>query len=243
MANDRVERSIRQRRRGTRKNEAGRETRERILNEAERLFAQHGLDAVSVREITDSADVNTAAIHYHFGSKHDLIAAILDRRAAPFAARREELLSELEEADDLDLRSVVRAMVLPTIELTHDQQGGEHYVAFLAQLGSHAELMPMIAEAYDAGIERFMKVLTHVTPDLPHDVRELRWAIAKDLVNRLVGQPNGQVRLWVEARSPGSMDDMLNVLTDVVAGIFAAEVTTKPPVRKRRPATAASSRG
>lgn len=234
MASERVDRSIRERRRGTRKNEAGRETRERILDEAERLFALHGLDAVSVREITDSADVNTAAIHYHFGSKQDLVAAILARRAAPFAARREELLDELERSGHVDLRTVVRAMVLPNFELATDGKGGANYVAFMSALGSHAELMPLIAEVYDEGIERFMRMLITVTPGLPQEVRELRWAISKDLVNRLLGQPNGQVRLWSEARSPGSTDDLLNALTDIIVGMFQADVTTKPPRRRRK---------
>jgi AcrR family transcriptional regulator len=239
VANDRIDRTIRERRRGTRKNEAGRETRERILDEAERLFAIHGLDAVSVREITDSADVNTAAIHYHFGSKHDLIAAILARRAGPFSDRRLELLGELERAGDPDLRAVVRALVLPNYELATDGKGGANYIAFLAALGNHAELMPLIAEYFDEGIERSMAMLAKVTPHLPMQVRELRMAIAKDLVNRLLGQPNGQVRVWSEARSPGSTDDMLTVLTDVIVGIFQADVTpTRRP--RRRKAVAAS---
>jgi hypothetical protein len=108
----------------------------------------------------------------------------------------------------------------------------------MSALGSHAELMPLIAEIYDEGIERFMRILVKVTPDLPQEVRELRWAISKDLVNRLLGQPNGQVRLWSEARSPGSTGDLLNALTDVIVGIFEAEVTTKP-ARRRRPAASA----
>ena len=238
MANDRIDRSIRERRHGTRQNEAGRETRARILDEAERLFAVHGLDAVSVREITDSADVNTAAIHYHFGSKHDLIAAILARRAGPFSERRQELLDDLAKGGDPDLRAVVRALVLPNYELANDGKGGANYIAFLAALGSHAELMPLIAEYFDGGIERSMDVLARVTPHLPAEVRELRMAIAKDLVNRLLGQPNGQVRLWSEARSPGSTSDMLTVLTDVIVGIFQADVTPKRRVRRTSAAAA-----
>jgi AcrR family transcriptional regulator len=236
MANERIDRTIRERRRGTRKNDAGRETRTRILDEAERLFALHGLDAVSVREITDSADVNTAAIHYHFGSKQDLVAAILARRAGPFSERRAELLTELEQSGTVDLRAVVQAMLIPNVELANDGKGGANYIAFLSALGSHAELMPLIADIYDEGIDRFMRILTKVTPDLPPEVRELRWAISKDLVNRLIGQPSGQVRLWSEARSPGSTDDMLNALTDVIVGIFQAEVTSKPARRRRKPA-------
>ena len=129
---------------------------------------------------------------------------------------------------------MVRALVLPNYELANDGKGGANYIAFLAALGSHAELMPLIAEYFDGGIERSMDVLARVTPHLPTEVRELRMAIAKDLVNRLLGQPNGQVRLWSEARSPGSTSDMLTVLTDVIVGIFQADVTPKRRVRRTR---------
>lgn len=233
MASERTDRSIVQRRRGIRRNEAGRETRERILDEAERLFAHHGLDGVSVREITDAAGVNTAAIHYHFGSKHDLVAAVLARRAGPFEARRRALLDELEASGRIDLRAVVRAMVLPNFELASDGEGGANYITFLAALGSHPELMPLIAGIYDRDIERFMRMLVAVTPDLPQEVRELRWAIAKDLVNRMLGQPEGQVRLWSESRRPGSTADLLPALIDVIVGMFEAEVTSKPAGRRR----------
>src|SRR6516225_2469216 len=100
MASARVPASpgrTRPRRTGVRNNEAGHETRTRLLDAAEQLFAERGLDAVSVRDITELADANTAAIHYHFGSKQDLIAAVLARRAAAMGERREELLDRLDE--------------------------------------------------------------------------------------------------------------------------------------------------
>src|ERR1700722_962748 len=76
------------RRAGVRRNEGGPETPERLLDVAERLLAKRGLDAVSVRDITESAGANTAAVHYHFGSKLDLVGAILERRAARVGRRR-----------------------------------------------------------------------------------------------------------------------------------------------------------
>src|SRR6516165_5386923 len=97
--------SPRARRTGARNNEAGEETRTRLLDAAEQLFAERGLDAVSVRDITELADANTAAIHYHFGSKQDLIAAVLARRAAAMGERREELLDRLDGQPAAGLRA------------------------------------------------------------------------------------------------------------------------------------------
>src|SRR6266702_2372929 len=60
-----------------------RDTRSRILDVAEELFGEQGLDRVSIRDITRKAKVNLAAINYHFGSKEDLIAAILEAFIRP----------------------------------------------------------------------------------------------------------------------------------------------------------------
>src|SRR5579863_9921905 len=92
--------------RSVRVNEAGAETRRRLLDSAERLFAERGLDGVSVRDITEAAGANTAAIHYHFGSKRDLIAAILQRRAKEHGSRRQDLLDVLQDDEEVELRDV-----------------------------------------------------------------------------------------------------------------------------------------
>jgi AcrR family transcriptional regulator len=217
---------VRGRRSGVRNNEAGQETRVRLLDAAERLFATGGLDAVSVRDITEAAGANTAAIHYHFGSKQDLMAAIVERRAERIGGRRQELLAELERQPDIDLRDVVEALVLPTAELVADASGGQHYVALLAALGGHPELVQLLIGAYDPYTEPYLRALARVTPDLPDDVRILRFAVGKDLVNRLLGQPNGQVHLWVERQCPGADAEMAASLIDLLVGMFSAPVTT-----------------
>ncbi|MCU1381169.1 MAG: hypothetical protein JWN29_4152, partial [Acidimicrobiales bacterium] len=102
--------------------------------------------------------------------------------------------------------------------------GGQHYVAFLAALGTHTELMSVLIDVHvDTG--RYLGVLARVTPHLPEDVRLLRFAVAKDLVNRVLGQPAGQVHRWIEYKSPGADDHMVGSLIDIVVGIFAADVS------------------
>src|SRR5690348_11633026 len=71
-------------------------TKERILDSAESLFMAHGFEATSLRAITASADVNLAAVHYHFGSKEELFQSVLARRLDPMNRKRLELLSRLE---------------------------------------------------------------------------------------------------------------------------------------------------
>ena len=102
-------------------NAAGDRTRARLITAGERLFARYGLDAVSVRDITAAAKANTAAVHYHFGSKRGLIEAILEARAAEVGRRRGEFLDRIEAAPDPTLRDVVAALVIPTAELARDR--------------------------------------------------------------------------------------------------------------------------
>ena len=72
------------------------DTRDRILDAAERLFAQQGFDLTSLRALTTEADVNLAAVNYHFGSKERLFEAVLARLIAPINAERLARLDALE---------------------------------------------------------------------------------------------------------------------------------------------------
>src|SRR5678816_3353457 len=72
----------------------GEATRRRIMDAAERLFAERGFGAVSLREIVLQAGVNVAAAHYHFGSKEEVIHQVFARRAKPVLAQTEELLDK-----------------------------------------------------------------------------------------------------------------------------------------------------
>ena len=75
-------------------------TRHKILDAAEKLFARHGFESTSLRSIIASANVNLAAIHYHFRSKEGLIRAVIERRFAPVNDERLRLLAEFETQTD-----------------------------------------------------------------------------------------------------------------------------------------------
>src|ERR1035438_3362606 len=74
------------------------DTRIKILDTAERLFGEEGYQPVSLRHITAAAGVNLAAIHYHFGSKEELLDELVMRKAVPVNAERLESLRRLREA-------------------------------------------------------------------------------------------------------------------------------------------------
>ena len=201
-------------------------TRERLMRAGERLFAERGIDAVSIRDITNEAEANSASIHYHFGSKAGLVAAILDWRAAEVGARRAAWLDRIEATPEPTLREVIAAFVVPTAEMAADVEGGgSHHIGFLAAVLANPGLMPLVIEAFEPYTERFEAALTRVTPHLAPDVRELRLALAKDMVNRVIGQPDGPVHAWIALRAPGADDPLTERLVDFLVGAFAAPAT------------------
>jgi AcrR family transcriptional regulator len=95
------------------------DTREWILDVAEELFGEQGLDRVSVRDITEKAKVNLASINYHFGSKEDLIAAVFERRVVPLNLARLAALDEAEKRGGKrgpKLEAILDAFIRPAVQ-------------------------------------------------------------------------------------------------------------------------------
>jgi AcrR family transcriptional regulator len=105
--------------------EAGATTPERILQAAERLFSERGIGDVSLREITSAAGVNSAAAHYHFGSKDAVLEELFARRAQPIADGREQMLAQLKlnRQGRPVLEDVLRAFLQPAFDLLNTPEG------------------------------------------------------------------------------------------------------------------------
>jgi AcrR family transcriptional regulator len=102
-------------------NRAGASTRERLLKTAVEMFAQYGFAETSLREITETADANIAAINYHFGSKEGLYEAVLDRIFRPVLeerlARLERLETEaMENGGEWDVDALLRSWIEPMLD-------------------------------------------------------------------------------------------------------------------------------
>lgn len=120
-------------------------TKGRLLEATERLIAEKGFDAVSVRDITGLAKANVAAVNYHFGSREGLLGALLEQRLKPVFVERAERLEALGEA--ASLRQLLEAWVQPLLlavpgdemnEVTHAQVLGRCLEA--TQAGLHQEI-------------------------------------------------------------------------------------------------------
>jgi AcrR family transcriptional regulator len=110
------------------KTEPRADTKDRILDAAERLFAEQGFEAASLRQITSEAGVNLAAINYHFQSKEQLLQAVVMRKARPVNRRRLEMLDQLEAdfpAGPLPLEGVLQALLEPFLRASDSPHFGK----------------------------------------------------------------------------------------------------------------------
>jgi AcrR family transcriptional regulator len=206
---------------------AGGSTPERIVATAERLFAERGLEAVSLRDITNACRANSAAIHYHFGSKDELVRAILEHRAAELAQRRDVYLTAVEQSRRPTLRQVVQALVVPTAELAaEDEHGGRYYIGFLAAMLERPETAAIIDDVFGDQMNRYLSALERVLPDTPPDVRVMRFAFAKDFINRALAFPDRGVRLWVDTHAASTTPSMTAHVVDFLVGAFRAPVSS-----------------
>ena len=106
------------------------DTKQKILDAAEELFAREGYAATSLRKVTDLAGVNLAGVNYHFGSKEGLLEAVITRRIDPLNERRKKQLDAvLTRAQQQRVpptpRDVWRALVEPTLQLRELGSGAE----------------------------------------------------------------------------------------------------------------------
>jgi AcrR family transcriptional regulator len=116
-------------------NAAGRETQELLIVTAERLFAQRGIDAVSLREIGEEAGQrNSAVVNYYFGDRAGLIRAIFEYREVELELRQHELIDAVMRSTQPHtssrLRGLIEAIVIPLVE----QSSRGHYLGFVARL-------------------------------------------------------------------------------------------------------------
>jgi len=140
------------------------DTKDRILDSAEQLFADQGFAATSLRQITTEANVNLAAVNYHFKSKESLLSAVIERTFAPINRRRMELLDELEassKTDRPDLEAAVRAFVRPAFEArSANAESMRHFPRLMARIMAEPGdwAAPVMLPALQAVSNRFMPI-------------------------------------------------------------------------------------
>ena len=190
-------------------------TQVRLLDAAERLVGERGVDGVSLRAINAEADSNVAATHYHFGSKEALVRAVLARRMSVLADERFEMLATLEDDPAPPARAVVEVFTLPLVRLAATDDGAA-YVRFLAALDRGGEpWLRLLDEGFRPQWERLAPVLARATPDVGDALREVRMSVAgTTLLHMLADAERHAGRLPLDQYR----DEVVGVITSILIG-------------------------
>lgn len=200
-------------------------TRNIILDAAEKLFAEKGIGGTSIRAVIAAAGVNSAAVHYHFGSKEQLITGVFRRRASLITGERIRLLDSMPPnmRPVKKLEAIVHAFLKPGLfGADKTKEIAQRYAIFRARLvvENSALSRKLMSQEFDESCRKFVSALGQVTPAF--STRDLHWrmhAMLSLLVytmtrsTRIASITNG-------ACDPTVDDDVLQELVKITVDVF-----------------------
>ncbi|MBB2935570.1 AcrR family transcriptional regulator [Amycolatopsis bartoniae] len=200
-------------------------TREAILITAERLFAEHGVFAVSNRQISEAAGQgNNAAVGYHFGTKADLVRAIAKRHAAETERLRVPMVAAV--AGSRDVRDWVSCMVRPSTRHLEELGSPTWFARFGAQVMTDPGLRRIMVEESltSPSLQRIVDGLHGCLPHLPAEVRAERADMARQLMVHMLAE---RERALAEGTPTprASWHDAATGMVDALTGLWLAPVT------------------
>jgi AcrR family transcriptional regulator len=209
-------------------------TRQRLLDVAERLFAEQGFEGTSMRALTSQAGANLAAVNYHFGSKEALFEAVFARRFAPLNLERLRLLAAAEArhaGEPIELEEWLEAMIGPPLRESALGDGGS--ARFLALLGrmhtENSELQRRVCERPFGEVrERFLSALRRALPEL--DETELFWRV-HFVIGAMANTMASQTRLAVISHGLCDARDVEDTIRRLVP-FLAAGMRARVPARR-----------
>ncbi|MFI1464151.1 TetR/AcrR family transcriptional regulator [Nocardia carnea] len=204
------------------------DSRQALLEAAEQLYAAHGLEGVSMRDIAAAAGHrNNSAVQYHFGSREGLLLAIFRFRMHTINEVRRAYLDNVERAGrEGDVRALVEAEIRPLTEFLAQTPDGSYYARFLARVSPSVDFtLPELGEVQDAGREIVHKLIDALG-HLPRRVALTR-------IDLMLNMTISALALVEQRRAEGlpqlaSFDDTVDHLIDMAVGALLADRTGAP---------------
>jgi AcrR family transcriptional regulator len=202
-------------------------TRDKLLDAAARLFAERGIDNVSIAEIVRSAGQrNASAVQYHFGTRDEVLREVLARHVPAIAERRSELLERARARASEDVRSAAEAIVRPITEFAQRGWRERAYLQIGSELtGALDRTTPQIRElmTQTAGFEAWA-LMRDRCPTVPPDL----WQERQDICIVFIGRAAADRARQLDGRGelgdhPVLSDDrFVDNLIEMVIGAMTA---------------------
>jgi AcrR family transcriptional regulator len=194
------------------------DTKQKILDTAEKLFGEQGYNNTSLRQVIADAEVNVAAVHYHFGCKEDLLDAVVMRKVGPLTQERLARLDAVEAAsgeNPPDLEGVLASFLLPTAEMA---AGNPTFVRLMGRMLSEGMMPGIVERHFHQSAQRFIAALRRALPHLERD--ELMWRVhfmLGAMAHTMCGTPM-MPRVEIHADYP----ERMRMLVTFLCGAFRA---------------------
>ncbi|MCF1428680.1 MAG: TetR family transcriptional regulator [Shewanella sp.] len=206
------------------------DTKSRILDAAEKLFAERGFSETSLRLITSKAEVNLASVNYHFGSKKELIRAVLARYLDVFMPQATDELKALRaSSDNIPLQQIFSVLVNPLLQLNRLRPEGT--ALFLQLLGrgyieSQGHLRWFITTHYGEHQQYFVDAVSASAPEIPK--AEMFWRLHFTLGTIMFTMASADALMEIAAADFNEQNDIEAVIRRVIpymtAGVKASSL-------------------
>lgn len=198
------------------------DTRQKIIQVAEVLFAAHGYAATSIRKIVDSADVNLAAIHYHFGSKEALFLEVLRKRLDKLNKDRHRMLEETKGRFDtaVPVETIIEAFLIPILKMYElDPNSGQFLVMLGRAFSESTEIKQKVFQQFfRSTAEEFLAALQEALPDLSQAEIYYRFHF---MISTMVGTLMEPERLTMISGGTCQSDEMEKLIGQMIKFITA----------------------
>ena len=201
------------------------ETRTRLLEAAELLFAERGLSAVSNRQISEAAGQgNNFAVGYHFGTRTDLLTALLKARQEPIDVIRARMVAELDSA--APLRDWLRCLVMPQLEYIGTAPGPTHFGRFWLHLATDPASVELVyREAMESvPLAAILEGMYRSLPDLPEEAIRVRNIMSQNILIATFADFE-RTRNELGAQDTTSWSAFSESMVDGLVGLWSAPVS------------------
>jgi AcrR family transcriptional regulator len=215
------------------------DTKTRILDAAEILFAENGFRETSIHRLARKARVNQAAVNYHFGSKDALVEKVIERRLSMISQRRMEKLKQIQAAARQegcrpDVQALLRAYIEPALTLMEKTSGERYFLLIVGRALAEPDeaIRNIFIRQFEPSFLLLAELMQIALPDLPESI--LRWRLHFAIgslahVMRLCGSQWPVADLAPQAHDTETVVKLL--LTFLAEGMAAQETRedTNPP--------------
>ncbi len=196
--------------------------RTRLLDTAERMLDEEGIDGVSMRRLTsESGHRNASAVNYHFGGRAGLIHAVLARRRPEIERRRMERIDELEAAGQATPRALLGAIIEPMVDLL-DDAGGRRNLRLLFQAAVHPLFLAETAPGVSPAIARLMPTIAPLVERLSPERRAARFRLVTEMALFALAEQSRLLDVEGGPRPPLERDVFLDDLLDMMLAALSA---------------------